>query len=45
MMRVNCGDDEYTKKVLKIGSSSKLKFISKYGVGLDKIDLNAYQRV
>jgi D-3-phosphoglycerate dehydrogenase len=38
---VICGDDEYTKKVLKIGSSSKLKFISKYGVGLDKIDLNA----
>lgn len=38
---VICGDDEYTKKVLNIGSSGKLKFISKYGVGLDKIDLDA----
>ena len=36
---VICGDDEYTAKVLEKGKSGKLKFISKYGVGLDKIDL------
>ncbi len=38
---VICGDDEYTSAVLKKGKEGKLKFISKYGVGLDKIDLNA----
>lgn len=36
-----CGDDELTRKVLVKGKSGKLKFISKYGVGLDKIDLIA----
>jgi len=36
---VICGDDEYTEKVLSIGKHSKLKVLSKYGVGLDKIDL------
>ena len=36
-----CGDDEYTKKVLIAGKQGKLKVISKYGVGLDKIDLKA----
>lgn len=38
---VLCGDDEYTRKVLEKGKNSKLKFVSKYGVGLDKIDLDA----
>jgi D-3-phosphoglycerate dehydrogenase len=36
---VICGDDEYTAEILEIGKAGKLKFISKYGVGLDKIDL------
>ncbi len=36
-----CGDDEYTDKVLLLGKNSKLKVISKYGVGLDKIDLKS----
>lgn len=34
-----CGDDEITTTVLEKGKQNKLKFISKYGVGLDKIDL------
>ncbi len=38
---VICGDDEYTRKVLEKGKKGKLKYISKYGVGLDKIDLEA----
>jgi D-3-phosphoglycerate dehydrogenase len=38
---VLCGDDEYTRKVIQKGKSGKLKYISKYGVGLDKIDLIA----
>lgn len=37
---VLCGDDEYTEKVLQKGKAGKLKYISKYGVGLDKINLN-----
>jgi D-3-phosphoglycerate dehydrogenase len=36
---VICGDDEYTARVLDAGSAGRLKYISKYGVGLDKIDL------
>jgi D-3-phosphoglycerate dehydrogenase / 2-oxoglutarate reductase len=36
-----CGDDELDREVLKKGASGRLKFISKYGVGLDKIDLDA----
>jgi D-3-phosphoglycerate dehydrogenase / 2-oxoglutarate reductase len=36
-----CGDDEITQKVLEKGKSGKLKYISKYGVGLDKIDMKA----
>lgn len=36
-----CGDDEYTKEVLTKGKASKLKMISKYGVGLDSFDLPA----
>jgi D-3-phosphoglycerate dehydrogenase len=36
-----CGDDEYTKEVIAEGKKGKLKVISKYGIGLDKIDLVA----
>jgi len=36
-----CGDDEITREVIKKGSEAKLKVISKYGTGLDKIDLKA----
>ncbi|MDC3032239.1 hypothetical protein OA257_01430 [Bacteroidota bacterium] len=38
---VICGDDEYTRKVIKLGKEGNLKVISKYGVGLDRIDLEA----
>ena len=36
-----CGDDEITRNVIKKGKEAKLKVISKYGIGLDKIDLEA----
>lgn len=36
-----CGDDEITEEVVKRGAAGNLKAISKYGIGLDKIDLNA----
>jgi D-3-phosphoglycerate dehydrogenase len=36
-----CGDDELDREVLEKGSGGNLKYISKYGVGLDKIDLDA----
>ena len=36
-----CGDDEITRNVIKSGVKSKLRIISKYGIGLDKIDLDA----
>ena len=38
---VICGDDEFTREVIQKGKEGKLKVISKYGVGLDKIDLIA----
>jgi len=38
---VICGDDEYTREVIKAGKKGKLKVLSKYGVGLDRIDLEA----
>jgi D-3-phosphoglycerate dehydrogenase len=38
---VICGDDEITRKVIEKGSKSKLKILSKYGIGLDKMDLEA----
>ena len=38
---VICGDDEYTREVIKAGKKGKLKVLSKYGVGLDRIDLAA----
>lgn len=42
---VICGDDEYTEAVLNKGKQGRLKFISKYGVGLDKIDLKAAKKL
>ena len=36
-----CGDDEITRNVIEKGKKGKLKVISKYGIGLDKVDLNA----
>ena len=38
---VICGDDEYTAEVIEAGKKGQLKVISKYGIGLDKIDLTA----
>ena len=38
---VLCGDDEYTRRIIKKGAAGKLKALAKYGVGLDKIDLDA----
>lgn len=42
---VICGDDEYTQKVLETGKKGKLKYISKYGVGLDRVDLDAAKKL
>ena len=42
---VICGDDEYTEDVLYKGIQGKLKYISKYGVGLDKINLVAAKKM
>ena len=42
---VICGDDEYTEEVLVQGKAGKLKYISKYGVGLDRIDLVAAKKL
>lgn len=39
-----CGDDEYSNNVLEMGSTGKLKALSKYGVGLDKVDLNSAKK-
>ena len=36
-----CGDDEITRNVIESGVKNKLRIISKYGIGLDKIDLDA----
>ena len=41
---VICGDDEYTATVIKKGVKGKLKYICKYGVGLDRIDLKAAKK-
>jgi len=41
---VICGDDDYTEEVIKVGVEGNLKYISKYGVGLDRIDLNAAKK-
>lgn len=36
-----CGDDEITRAVIELGKKHKLKIISKYGIGLDKLDVAA----
>ena len=36
-----CGDDEITRAVIEKGVKGKLRIISKYGIGLDRIDLDA----
>jgi D-3-phosphoglycerate dehydrogenase / 2-oxoglutarate reductase len=36
-----CGDDEITRAVIEKGVKGKLRIISKYGIGLDRIDLEA----
>lgn len=36
-----CGDDEITRAVIEMGVKGKLRIISKYGIGLDKIDIAA----
>lgn len=36
-----CGDDEITRAVIEKGLKGKLRIISKYGIGLDRIDLDA----
>ena len=36
-----CGDDEITRAVIEKGAKGKLRIISKYGIGLDRIDLDA----
>jgi D-3-phosphoglycerate dehydrogenase len=36
-----CGDDEITRAVIEKGAKSRLRIISKYGIGLDKIDVTA----
>lgn len=41
---VICGDDAFTARVLE-ASSGRLRVISKYGIGLDKIDLGAAARL
>ena len=40
-----CGDDEWTEKVLVRAKAGGLKVLSKYGIGLDKIDLKAADRL
>lgn len=40
-----CGDDEYTSDVIEKGKNGNLKVISKYGIGLDKIDLEAAKKL
>lgn len=39
-----CGDDEITEEVIRTGVEGKLRIISKYGIGLDKIDLKAAEK-
>ena len=41
---VICGDDDYTEKVILKGAEGKLKVISKYGIGLDRINLEAAKK-
>jgi len=38
---VICGEDIFSREVIEKGNRGKLKVISKYGIGLDKINLKA----
>ena len=40
-----CGDDELNERVLTEGAKGRLRFLSKYGIGLDKIDLKAAEKL
>jgi D-3-phosphoglycerate dehydrogenase len=42
---VLCGDDSYTEQVLTKGRHGRLRYLGKYGVGLDRIDLAAAKRL
>lgn len=42
---VICGDDKFNNRVLECGSKGKLKILSKYGIGLDKVDLLAAKKL
>lgn len=35
------GDDDYTREIIQLAKQGGLKILSKYGVGLDKVDLKA----
>ena len=39
-----CGDDEVNADVIQAAVDGKLKVISKYGIGLDKIDISAAEK-
>jgi D-3-phosphoglycerate dehydrogenase len=39
-----CGDDDITEQVIANGKNGKLRIISKYGIGLDKINLPAAEK-
>jgi len=40
-----CGDDDITAGVLQKGAAGRLKYISKYGVGVDRIDTAVAKRL
>tara|TARA_Y100001958_G_C20697032_1_gene204821 strand:- start:65 stop:367 length:303 start_codon:yes stop_codon:yes gene_type:complete len=40
-----CGDDDISERVLSNGKNGNLKLISKYGIGLDKVDLSAAKNI
>lgn len=40
-----CGDDELNERVLTEGAKGHLRFLSKYGIGLDKIDLKVAEKL
>ena len=42
---VICGDDEYNSEVLDQGKKGRLKVLSKYGIGLDKVDLGRAKKI
>lgn len=40
-----CGDDEFSERNLRLAYDNGLRFLSKYGVGLDKIDLTFAKKI